>query len=212
MNRMLDGYWLPAIRAAIELDRKDPARAGELLRAADPYELGQPSPLGGTLYPVYLRGQAESRLRRGSEAAAEFQKLLDHRSIVTDSLQCTQVSNTQVSSVRGSTFRYPLPLTVSQLDSRVFIRSAGGDAGLLCLYFWVSTDRQSSICSRKMKAKIVALKQEVESIRFADALYWKRRKDCSREASAEYQGRQDRLREIKSELALLDAAESLRTR
>ena len=59
--------------------------------------------------------------------------------------------------------------------------------------------------------KIAALKEEIESIHFADALYWKRGKDSSREASAEYQRRQDRLREIESERALLQA-ESLRIR
>jgi hypothetical protein len=54
------------------------------------------------------------------------------------------------------------------------------------------------------KAKIAALKEEIESIRFADALYLKHGKGCSREASAEYQYRQDRLQEIRSELALLE--------
>ena len=60
-------------------------------------------------------------------------------------------------------------------------------------------------------AKIAALKDEIESIHFADALYLKRGKDCSREASAEYQCRQVRLQEIESERALLQA-ESLRIR
>ena len=54
------------------------------------------------------------------------------------------------------------------------------------------------------EAKIAALKEEIESIHFADALYWKRGKHNSREASAEYQRRQDRLPEIRSKLALLD--------
>jgi hypothetical protein len=54
------------------------------------------------------------------------------------------------------------------------------------------------------EAEIAALNEEIESIHFADALYWKRGKDCSREASAEYQRRQDRLQEVRSELALLE--------
>jgi hypothetical protein len=54
------------------------------------------------------------------------------------------------------------------------------------------------------EAKIAALTEEIESIRFADALYWKLGKDRSREASAEYQRRQDRLPEIRSALALLE--------
>ncbi len=41
----------------------------------------------GNLCPAYLRGQAYLRLRKGNEAAAEFQKLLDHLGLVADSQQ-----------------------------------------------------------------------------------------------------------------------------
>jgi tetratricopeptide (TPR) repeat protein len=34
------------------------------------------------LYPIYLRGQAYLMLYNGSAAAAEFQKMIDHRGIV----------------------------------------------------------------------------------------------------------------------------------
>jgi ATP/maltotriose-dependent transcriptional regulator MalT len=34
------------------------------------------------MYPVYLRGQAYLLARQGKEAAAEFQKMLDHRGIM----------------------------------------------------------------------------------------------------------------------------------
>jgi len=54
------------------------------------------------------------------------------------------------------------------------------------------------------EAKIAALKEEIESIHYADALYWKRGKDNSLEAIAEYERRQDRLPKIMSQLALLD--------
>jgi tetratricopeptide (TPR) repeat protein len=82
LNTMLNAYWLPTIHAAIELNRKHPDKAVELLKAASAYELGQPSPLGGSLYPVYLRGEAYLKAGEGQQAAAEFQKLIDHRSIV----------------------------------------------------------------------------------------------------------------------------------
>src|ERR1700719_4410375 len=36
----------------------------------------------GALYPVYVRGEAYLAAHQGSEAAAEFQKILDHRGIV----------------------------------------------------------------------------------------------------------------------------------
>jgi serine/threonine protein kinase/tetratricopeptide (TPR) repeat protein len=85
LNTMLNGYWLPTIRAAIALDGKHPEKAMELLQAALAYELGEPSPgaqVGGTLYPVYVRGEAYLEAGQGQQAAAEFQKLIDHRGIV----------------------------------------------------------------------------------------------------------------------------------
>jgi hypothetical protein len=36
------------------------------------------------LYPVYVRGEAYLGAHQGNEAAAEFQKILDHRGIVTN--------------------------------------------------------------------------------------------------------------------------------
>jgi hypothetical protein len=47
--------------------------------SARPFELGTPPPLQvGTLYPVYVRGQAYLFLQQGAAATAEFQKILDH--------------------------------------------------------------------------------------------------------------------------------------
>ncbi len=63
---------LPGIRAAIELHRGEPAQAVELLGSASPYERAHPE-------AVYLRGLAYLRLRKGAEAAAEFQKIVDHK-------------------------------------------------------------------------------------------------------------------------------------
>jgi len=83
LNIILQGYWLPSIRAAIELNAKNSAKALEGLQAASPYELGQSQPINlGMLYPVYLRGQSYLMARQGKEAAAEFQKIMDHRGIV----------------------------------------------------------------------------------------------------------------------------------
>jgi len=63
---------LPEIRAAIELQRDQPAKAVELLASASPYERAYPE-------AVYLRGLAYLRLHKGTEAAAEFRKILDHK-------------------------------------------------------------------------------------------------------------------------------------
>jgi serine/threonine protein kinase/tetratricopeptide (TPR) repeat protein len=82
-NTALKFYWLPSIRAAVEINRNNPGKAIENLAPAVPYELGEPPQLYlGTLYPAYLRGEAYLQLHKGKEATAEFQKLLDHRGIV----------------------------------------------------------------------------------------------------------------------------------
>jgi len=78
-NTILNFYWLPTIRAAIELGLNHPAKAIDLLQSTGAYELGGPGPLGpATLYPAYLRGQAYLRLAQADGAAGEFQKFLDH--------------------------------------------------------------------------------------------------------------------------------------
>jgi eukaryotic-like serine/threonine-protein kinase len=78
-NTILNSYWLPSIRAATEVDLKHPGRAIEMLQGTGSYELGQPPPIGpGTLYPVYVRGEAYLQLNQATSAAGEFQKLLDH--------------------------------------------------------------------------------------------------------------------------------------
>jgi serine/threonine protein kinase/tetratricopeptide (TPR) repeat protein len=82
-NTVLKVYWLPTIKAAIELGEGNAAQSLELLQAVAPYELGGPPPIAN-LYPAYLRGQAYLAAHQGKEAAAEFQKLLDHRSIVAN--------------------------------------------------------------------------------------------------------------------------------
>jgi serine/threonine protein kinase/tetratricopeptide (TPR) repeat protein len=83
LNTVLKLYWLPTIKAAIELNRGNSAQALVFLEAATPYEFGQPPPMQvGTLYPAYLRGQACLAAHNGSAAAVEFQKFLDHRGIV----------------------------------------------------------------------------------------------------------------------------------
>jgi serine/threonine protein kinase len=79
----LQSYWLPSIRAAINLNTTKNSKAVELLQPAAVYELGEPGPLQlGTMYPVYLRGEAFLAEGDGREAAYEFQKILDHRGIV----------------------------------------------------------------------------------------------------------------------------------
>jgi serine/threonine protein kinase/tetratricopeptide (TPR) repeat protein len=75
----------PVLRALLALSANDPRKAIEQLRTAAPYELGSPPStffgFFGALYPVYVRGLAYLAVHRGRDAAAEFQKILDHRGI-----------------------------------------------------------------------------------------------------------------------------------
>ncbi len=81
-NTMLKIYWVPTIKAAMELNTNNSAQAVVFLEAAAPYELGDPPQLQlGTLYPVYVRGEAQLTAHNGAAAATEFQKFLDHRGI-----------------------------------------------------------------------------------------------------------------------------------
>ena len=81
-NLLMKDYWLPTIKAATELNANNPAQAVLSLEPALPYELGAPPQLQvATMYPVYIRGEVYLLLRRGKEAAAEFQKFLDHRGV-----------------------------------------------------------------------------------------------------------------------------------
>ena len=82
-NTLVQGYWLPAIRAAIELNKKNAAKTVELLKGAEPYELSLCEPFTfGMMYPVYLRGQAYLLAAQGKEGVVEFRKMIDHRGLV----------------------------------------------------------------------------------------------------------------------------------
>jgi eukaryotic-like serine/threonine-protein kinase len=83
-NTLLKLYWLSTINAAIALHKGNSSQALVYLQAAEPYELGIGGLFINSLYPAYVRGQAYLLARNGTAAAAEFQKLLDHRGIVTN--------------------------------------------------------------------------------------------------------------------------------
>lgn len=78
--------FVPTLRAIAAIQHGEPNKAVELLQPAVRYELGW---LGccsvgfvGSLYPIYVRGEAYLAQHRGAEAAAEFQKILDNSGIV----------------------------------------------------------------------------------------------------------------------------------
>ena len=79
--------YVPVLRALAALERGKPADSVERLQIALPYELAVNGLnfnhfyLGG-LHSAYVRGEALIAAHRYAEAAAEFQKILDHRGIV----------------------------------------------------------------------------------------------------------------------------------
>jgi serine/threonine protein kinase/tetratricopeptide (TPR) repeat protein len=80
--------YLPALQALFSLNTPTPdaAAAIQALQPASRYDLalGRIGFVGrfGGLYPIYVRGLAYLAARQPAEAAAEFQRILDHRSIV----------------------------------------------------------------------------------------------------------------------------------
>jgi Flp pilus assembly protein TadD len=66
---------LPTLRAQVALNRDDSARAIDELQSAASYELGN------GMQAIYLRGKAYLSARDGRKAAAEFQKIIEHRTL-----------------------------------------------------------------------------------------------------------------------------------
>jgi serine/threonine protein kinase/tetratricopeptide (TPR) repeat protein len=86
LDSIIVNYWMPTVRAAIELDRNNPSKAIDFLQTASAYDTGQVSDLefGTLLYPVYERGQAYLLIHQGDEAATEFRKFVDRPTLVAN--------------------------------------------------------------------------------------------------------------------------------
>jgi DNA-binding winged helix-turn-helix (wHTH) protein/Flp pilus assembly protein TadD len=78
-HTLFQSTFVPDIRSQIALSRNEPAKAVELLQTATRYERGC---WFAPMYSTYLRGEAYLASHQGSKAAAEFQRVLDHRGIV----------------------------------------------------------------------------------------------------------------------------------
>jgi tetratricopeptide (TPR) repeat protein len=71
---------VPTLNAQLALNRNDAAKAIDALQPAGPYELGN------GMQPIYLRGEAYLAAHQGNQAAAEFQKIIDHRVLALDAI------------------------------------------------------------------------------------------------------------------------------
>jgi tetratricopeptide (TPR) repeat protein len=73
-DTLMNAEYAPAVLAALALRAGKPADAVEMLRAAEPYELRDPT-------VAYQRGQAFLAAGKSTEAEAEFRKLIDNPGI-----------------------------------------------------------------------------------------------------------------------------------
>jgi len=86
-DTIVQSNYLPTLRGILALNQGKTAEAVDQLEVARPYELGGTtgsSYVWNALYPAFVRGQAYLKARKGVEAAAEFQKILDHRGVVVN--------------------------------------------------------------------------------------------------------------------------------
>jgi len=76
-DTLLKNVDIPVVKALVALDRKRPDEAIIALQPATPYEMGN----APAMLPVYIRGLAYLQAKRGTDAVAEFQKIIDGRGI-----------------------------------------------------------------------------------------------------------------------------------
>jgi serine/threonine protein kinase/tetratricopeptide (TPR) repeat protein len=83
LDTISNNYWIPTVSAAVELNHDRPAKAIELLQPAIPFDTGiREVPTHGAFFSAYLRGLAFLATGQSPQAAAEFQKILDHPGIM----------------------------------------------------------------------------------------------------------------------------------
>jgi eukaryotic-like serine/threonine-protein kinase len=78
VDTMIQGFWLPAARAAIELSHGTPAHAVEVLQPSSPYDLAAPQQFQlSTAFTLFFRSQAYLKAGNAPQAISQFQKILD---------------------------------------------------------------------------------------------------------------------------------------
>jgi tetratricopeptide (TPR) repeat protein len=85
LDTQMQALWQPSIKAQVALNRSDAAAALNALQpVAPPIEFGEIGFVSNLscLYPIYIRGQAYLAAGQGTQAATEFQSILDHSGMV----------------------------------------------------------------------------------------------------------------------------------
>jgi tetratricopeptide (TPR) repeat protein len=101
-DTQVNQVFIPCALSLLELNR-DPAKGIQILQPTSRYELG----VGFGFLPIYVRGLTYLRGRQGREAAAEFQKILDHRELgaVTPAYALSHVSAARAYALIGDNVR-----------------------------------------------------------------------------------------------------------
>jgi tetratricopeptide (TPR) repeat protein/tRNA A-37 threonylcarbamoyl transferase component Bud32 len=76
-DTLLESVYVPLTNAVLHIEHGHPTDSLAALQASKRYELG--ASFG--FLPIYIRGQAYLRARRGAEAVQEFQNIVDHRNV-----------------------------------------------------------------------------------------------------------------------------------
>jgi tetratricopeptide (TPR) repeat protein len=77
-NHFIQTLSIPQAKATLQFEKNQFSEAITTLETVRPHELGT-GPRGGGIAPIYLRGLIYLKMRDGAKAAAEFQRILDHR-------------------------------------------------------------------------------------------------------------------------------------
>jgi len=77
-NHFIQSLVIPEARATQQFEKNQLPEAISTLEIVRPHELGI-GPRGGGVTPIFLRGLIYLKMRDGAKAAAEFQRILDHR-------------------------------------------------------------------------------------------------------------------------------------
>jgi eukaryotic-like serine/threonine-protein kinase len=132
--------YLPTLRALFSLNAHDAAASIQTLQTASRFDLGMGG-IGitgyfGRLYPIYVRGLAYLAAQQPAAAAAEFRRIIDHRSIVLvdpmDAMARLQLARALVLSGDTAKAKSMAGRTISaQLATLVFVHGAAMTAWLM---------------------------------------------------------------------------------
>jgi tetratricopeptide (TPR) repeat protein len=85
LDTLVQKYWIPLVKAQVELQQGRWMGAIQTLQLAEPLDYAVPGGFENSLYPPYVRGEAWLAGKDGVKAAIEFQKLIDHPGMLLNS-------------------------------------------------------------------------------------------------------------------------------